>query len=479
MMKRLLFVVMIVLLTTAVRGQDTVRYGDPWYAFNPVTVLFAELDGYHPYPTYSCENMSDYYNRNVHLFLDTCRVPPRHYSIQGFENNDYTVYGIALTTNRFPFPDTTTEPLLLLISGLQYQVADSVWMNPGSYPVFASNPMTYYLHLTGVNRYDTLRLFSAPRRQCWFDYHYGYNFVTHTAREYECINTSQCHEFYFDTPVHIEKGSSTGGGSSVQNLTNKFYIGGRHCGHALPDVYSGDLHPDGIQLGEDSSLCQPWIEIFSTDEYGNWGQDYSGVIQESDSIIGAMGPLRSGRIWGIVFPIIRLRCTAPQLWLAERGNGTATVACRQNESPEMYQFGIGRYGSNPDTSTRITTTDTFCTFTNLMADTLYSVWVRKACRYTTAGYDTLVWSDWSAPKMFAVLGIDEVDEQGVRVYGEGGMVCVDGVEGREVRVYDMLGREMKGRRRDGNGGMRYAVPTAGVYVVHIDDLPARKVVVMR
>ncbi|MBO7101138.1 MAG: T9SS type A sorting domain-containing protein [Bacteroidales bacterium] len=181
------------------------------------------------------------------------------------------------------------------------------------------------------------------------------------------------------------------------------------------------------------------------------------------------------------------------LQLVEQGYLSATVAWRQNETPEQYQVSIGPVGNKPDSGAMFYTTDTFYTFTNLEPDTNYSVWVRKACRYITAGYDTIVWSDWSNEVVFTAVGIDEVEADGVRITSQRSSIVVEGAEGREVRVYDMLGREVthssvsvcSARNATGislpNLGeqRRIAVPTAGIYMVRVGNLPTRKVAVLR
>lgn len=152
---------------------------------------------------------------------------------------------------------------------------------------------------------------------------------------------------------------------------------------------------------------------------------------------------------------------------------------QQYDAPEQYQLSIGPVGIEADSGTMYYTTDTSYTFTDLEPDTRYMVWVRKACRYTTAGYDTLVWSEWSGPVGFFALGVDEVEADGVRLSGQNGHILVQDAEGKEVRVYDMLGREVNGKRKVESGKCVLAVPTAGVYMVRVGNLPARRVVVMR
>ena len=186
--------------------------------------------------------------------------------------------------------------------------------------------------------------------------------------------------------------------------------------------------------------------------------------------------------WGVVFPIIKLRCVEPRLRFVSKTSGTATVAWRQNDTPEQYQLSITPWdiaGTDPDSGAMFYTTDTTFTFTDLQPDTRYSVWVRKACRYTTSAYDTIVWSEWSNEVVFMAVGIDEVEADGVRITGQHGSIVVEGAEGREVRVYDMLGREVNGKAKSEKGEATLSVPAAGIYMVRVGELPTRKVAVLR
>ena len=186
----------------------------------------------------------------------------------------------------------------------------------------------------------------------------------------------------------------------------------------------------------------------------------------------------------------------PKLRFVTKVNRTATVAWRQNDTPEQYQLSITPWdiaGTDPDSGAMYYTTDTSFTFTDLQPDTRYSVWVRKACRYTTSAYDTIVWSDWSNEIVFMFVDIDEVEADGVRITSQRGNIVVEGAEGREVRVYDMLGRELTHSSvsvcsvRNATGislpnleeQQRIAVPTTGIYMVRVGNLPTRKVVVLR
>lgn len=64
-------------------------------------------------------------------------------------------------------------------------------------------------------------------------------------------------------------------------------------------------------------------------------------------------------------------------------------------------------------------------------------------------------------------GIDDIDAAGIRIYIEAGRIVVEGTTD-EVNVYDMTGRSVR------NDNL-----PAGVYMVKVGTLPARKVVVMR
>ncbi|MBP5677544.1 MAG: hypothetical protein J6W88_03500, partial [Bacteroidales bacterium] len=99
-------------------------------------------------------------------------------------------------------------------------------------------------------------------------------------------------------------------------------------------------------------------------------------------------------------PIVKLRSDPPKGFrLLSREGNSATVAWRGSYDVESYQLSIGLFGENPDDGEIVTlpadsaeynTTLTY-TFDNLDYGVRHAVWIRKSCRYTTAGYDTLVW----------------------------------------------------------------------------------------
>ena len=90
------------------------------------------------------------------------------------------------------------------------------------------------------------------------------------------------------------------------------------------------------------------------------------------------------------------------------------------------------------------------------------------------GYQFDRWSDGSRQNPRTVT----VSADAIRVWSYDGRIHVVGAEGMDVNVYDILGRRVSGKRKVERGKLELAVP-AGVYLVRIGDLPARKVVVIK
>ena len=106
------------------------------------------------------------------------------------------------------------------------------------------------------------------------------------------------------------------------------------------------------------------------------------------------------------------------------------------------------------------------------------------------GYRFLTWNDGNTenPRTVTVTGnitytayfestqgIGDVDAAEIIIYATGGRIVVQGAEGMETRVYDLMGREVVKATQNGDTPV---LPT-GVYLVKVGTLPARKVVVMR
>lgn len=76
------------------------------------------------------------------------------------------------------------------------------------------------------------------------------------------------------------------------------------------------------------------------------------------------------------------------------------------------------------------------------------------------------------------VGIGQVEVMNVKVYGSNGQVVVEGAEGYDVALYDILGRVVATRRSD-SYKVNLDVPVTGTYLVRVGNHTARKVVVTR
>ena len=66
-------------------------------------------------------------------------------------------------------------------------------------------------------------------------------------------------------------------------------------------------------------------------------------------------------------------------------------------------------------------------------------------------------------------GIEESEESNVRVVAKSRSIEVLNAEGCHVAIYDAMGRCLVNELANGNSHRYYNVPTAGVYVVRVDD----------
>ena len=92
-------------------------------------------------------------------------------------------------------------------------------------------------------------------------------------------------------------------------------------------------------------------------------------------------------------------------------------------------------------------------------------------------YQDSDWGSYFSTILCTEVGISDVYESDIRVWSAEGRIFVEDAEGREVGVYDMMGRRVSGEQRTESGDL--VVPASGVYLVRIGDLPARKVMVVK
>ncbi len=347
----------------------------------------------------------------------------------GKDTNDIAVYGVAVTIGYIPVEEErqheviTMTPTVMLLDHVAHG-------NP---------PTVSFLDSTNV---------LGVMKQCRFKY-----LLSDGGSE-----VSRCYEFYFNTPHSFSIPSDT------------FYIS---CYWPMERAanyitwWRNDMNRDYDYFME----LRKAIMLHVTPDAECWGTP-------ADSGMFGFSPARPSSKWGFLFPIVQLRCTAPYLSMAGHEGDATTVRWWQTEAGESYQVALGPYGSSPESATVVATTDTFHTFTGLQTDSIYSAWVRKACRYTTTGYDTLVWSDWSRPVVFrTTVGIGEVDDFTLQVASREGCIVVSGLTaGERVEVYDMLGRRVAALMAD---GVTAPLP-AGLYLVRTTaHSRARRVAVLR
>ena len=76
------------------------------------------------------------------------------------------------------------------------------------------------------------------------------------------------------------------------------------------------------------------------------------------------------------------------------------------------------------------------------------------------------------------VSIGDVDAGNVTLRGIDGHIVLNGAEGREVYVFDIYGR-MLYYKLSANTTETYAVPSAGTYLVKVDGVKTKQVVVVR
>ena len=343
-----------------------------------------------------------------------------------------TVYGLAYTAPSFPLGDHMEHlsPAMML----HRQKA------PGNLPT-----LELIDSLTARQYYRTSRFEYDITRNAAINYGEYDNYIVPSF------------EFFFNPPIPSD------------SLTDTFYVS---------IIFNVDPHE--YIISGDSAMF-PYGAVAYGSPSSKWWVITHGVMVVADGAISCMnlhGMPSSAIQWGMLFPIVGLRCVAPSLRLVERGNGMATVSWTQAEAGVGYELSFGPYGIEPDSGTIVGTTDTSYTLTGLEGGVREAVWVRKACRYDV--YDSTVWSEWSLPLVFLTLGVDEVEGEAVRLQVRDGAVAVVGAaDGEEVKLYDALGRQVAAARAAAGTEILLAAPAAGVYTVRIGSQPARRVVLTR
>ena len=386
-MKRILLI--IIFLTTifsigSLRAQDTVTKHDPWYLYN--TITSCEEAPRFTYYGRNCRNenrTSLYYYDAWDGWRGDVQQSSESYDWfhvqRHFRQHGEYVYGIAVTALNMPL-------------GEEWYPAAPIM---GLYNAGQSSYITSSAQDISVRLVDSLTIMHQ-RQDCVFKYEL--TGLTPVENVY-----SPCHEFYFQHPYPID------------SLTDSFYVA-LAWPHERRNLYREMITswPDSEAFlpvyifdrwghcadPEVSSVEYLWKFYFNTDFDAMFTSWYRYT---SDSIVFVRNQ-GVNQAFGIIFPIIHLRCTAPWVHLADRRADSATVSWDVSEPGMLYQTTVVPYGQQPDAGAWVSTVDTFHTFTGLDPQEKYCVWVRKVCHYATSEYDTLVYSDWSPTVGFSVEG---------------------------------------------------------------------------
>lgn len=97
-------------------------------------------------------------------------------------------------------------------------------------------------------------------------------------------------------------------------------------------------------------------------------------------------------------------------------------------------------------------------------------------RQVYVGCDATYTAYFSSPGV----GIPDAEaDHSMTIHTDGRRIVVDGADGQEVRVFDIMGRMVDVDMGNGKGTASLVVPSAGVYLVKIDGRPARRIVVVK
>lgn len=308
---------LLVAMAFVVAAQDTVRYPDPWYAYQDKGTLVRDsvLVNY----MHVCEpgDITTYYSY-----------------IYPFPNRNHEwLYGVAVTLTDFDtFCNAPSDYTSMYIEVYRGVTKTRIMYQPGWEDAFWWDYTSRVFVQAG----------SLQTKQCMFEYEYDLPASAPTV--------VRCYEIYFNQPLEIE-------------AEDTIFIG-------LP--WYGKW---GLLCAYDSTLLhrRPWLAYVE----GPRVYDYDPRVF----------------LWGGVFPIVGLRCTAPRGF---RLCGTGVTAACWNSDTNATAFQVSVCDSlvEPELGSLATTQDTSFDLSHLHPDSAYMVYLRKMCSFVSA--DT-VWSDWSGP----------------------------------------------------------------------------------
>jgi len=363
MKKLFLFLLTITALSCVSYSQDTVRYGDPWYQFNllpPLTVnsmyAYTDLSTY-----YMCGEGGHY----MRAYL-------------GYEYENNVIYGIAVVMDSLPGLEWNF--IATLLRGMEYHdfyidIEEGIPWYPGSIVV------------DSCYREDSIKTWEDPLiKRCRFEYFYNYDSL---QSDYKTAS-SNCYEFYFDTPISKTK--------STNGFADTFFVGINFC---RPNRSSDYLSFTPIACKSDS-VSTPYLMINRdavTDEFD------MGWYHTPSKPCLSFGATRYN-FWGGIFPIIERRCSVPR-GLTLVGD-SQSVYWRSDTDAELFQLSLCTDTVEPDFGRLFTTSSTALALPSLHPDSTYRLYLRKQCAFRQDS----VWSDWSEPLLIEArpsAAIDDID----------------------------------------------------------------------
>ena len=231
-----------------------------------------------------------------------------------------------------------------------------------------------YIHDASVDTMISIPFNDPPlMKECVFEYDYSLPTVWSLY--------SNCYEFYFDEPMDLATYPNT-------------YIGITDCGFYLDKWFRAyefyGNHDTEHPMGFESFMFQgsliagngKYIDYYTLPGFENryWYDCY----------------------WGMIFPILHPRCTAPKdfriVYIEERLD---TVLWRGDPESDVFQVSVASYPASPDSGMITTVTDTTFVLPHHSIDTLLVAYVRKMCTFEFDTHTDTVWGDWAGPVLVA------------------------------------------------------------------------------
>ena len=340
MKKFFLLLVLIAGTAPASFAQDTVRYGDPWYQFSPLPPL--PENSMHP-----CSDLGT---------LQLCEVGDVARRYLGYENENNTIYGIAVVMDSLPGLEWNF--MTVLLRGIEYHDF-YIW------DIHRSGE----IEVDSCYSEDSIKTWEDPLiKRCRFEYFYNFD----SLQEVYKTASTNCFEFYFDTPIDKNNG--------LNDFADTFFVGVRLCRANRTNDW---LFFTPVNCVSDSvATSYLW---FSDGENGGGGRYHT-----SDHPYLSLGPNRYN-FWGGIFPIIERRCRVPRgLALAD---DSLSVSWRSDTDAELFQLSLCADTVEPDFGRLFTTPATALSLPALHSDSTYRLYLRKQCAFRQDS----VWSDWSEP----------------------------------------------------------------------------------